>query len=157
MLQGLDRQDFRILNELQHSGRMTNVDLAQRVNLSPSPCLSRVRELERTGVIDRYVALLDPSKVGLSLSVFIAITLERQVEKALEHFESAMQRYPQVMECYLMTGDSDYLIRVVVADIHALEQFIVNELSKLSGISNIRSSIALKQAKYKTALPLPID
>lgn len=156
MLQGLDRQDFRILNELQHSGRMTNVDLAQRVNLSPSPCLSRVRELERTGVIDRYVALLDPSKVGLSLSVFIAITLERQVEKALEHFESAMQRYPQVMECYLMTGDSDYLIRVVVADIHALEQFIVNELSKLSGISNIRSSIALKQAKYKTALPLPV-
>lgn len=149
-----DKQDLRILRELQENGRLTNVDLAQRVNLSPSPCLARVRELERSGVIERYVALLEPARVGLNLSVFIAITLERQVEKALEQFEAAMSRYPQVMECYLMTGDSDYLIRVVVEDVRMLERFIVNELSKIPGLSNIRSSIALKQVKYKTALPL---
>ena len=155
MLKKLDKQDIRILNELQQCGRLSNVELAQRVNLSPSPCLARVRELERAGIIDRYVALLEPSKIGLNLSVFIAITLERQVEKALEHFENAMTRYHEVMECYLMTGDSDYLIRVVVSDVRALEHFIVNELSKISGISNIRSSIALKQVKYETGLPLP--
>ncbi|MES2492473.1 MAG: Lrp/AsnC family transcriptional regulator [Pseudomonadota bacterium] len=156
MPKDVDRQDIRILDALQESGRLSNVDLAQRVNLSPSPCLARVRELERAGVIEQYVALLNPAKVGLNLSVFIAITLERQVEKALEHFETAMLGHPEVMECYLMTGDSDYLIRVVVADVRALEHFIVNQLSKLAGISNIRSSIALKQAKYKTALPLPM-
>lgn len=150
----IDRLDLRILQELQQDGRLTNVELAQRVNLSPSPCLTRVRELERSGVIDRYVALVEPSTVGLNLSVFIAVTLERQVEHALESFEAAMERYPQVMECYLMTGDSDYLIRVLVEDVHALERFIVNELSKIPGLANIRSSIALKQVKYQTALPI---
>lgn len=153
----LDRQDFRILQELQRNGRLSNVELAQRVNLSPSPCLARVRELERSGVIDRYVALLEPSEIGLNLSVFIAITLERQVEPALGNFEAAMASYPEVMECYLMTGDSDYLIRVVVADVRALERFIVNELSKIPEISNIKSSIAIKQVKYDTALPINIS
>lgn len=149
-----DRLDLSILRELQQDGRLTNVELAQRVNLSPSPCLVRVRELERSGVIGRYVALLEPNMLGLTLSVFIEIRLERQVEKALEHFEAAMASYPQVMECYLMTGDSDYLIRVVVEDVRALERFIVDELSKIAGIANIRSSVAIKQVKYKTALPL---
>lgn len=150
----IDRQDLRILRELQENGRLTNVDLAQRVNLSPSPCLARVRELERSGVIDRYVTLLEPAKLGLTLSVFIEVTLERQVDQALERFEAAMTRHPHVMECYLMTGNSDYLLRVVVEDIRALERFIVEELSKIAGVANIHSSIALKQVKYKTALPL---
>ncbi|WP_313802481.1 Lrp/AsnC family transcriptional regulator [Sphingobium sp.] len=150
----IDQQDLRILRELQENGRLTNVDLAHRVNLSPSPCLARVRELERSGVIDRYVTLLEPARLGLNLSVFIEVTLERQVEQALEHFEAAMNRHPQVMECYLMTGDSDYLLRVIVEDVRSLERFIVDELSKITGIANIRSSVALKQAKYKTALPL---
>ncbi len=149
-----DPTDLRILRELQENARLTNVELAQRVNLSPSPCLARVRALEGDGVISRYVTLLDPAKLGINLSVFIQIRLERQVEQALEQFEAAMSRHPEVMECYLMTGDSDYLVRVVVEDVRALERFIVNELSKIPGLANIRSSIAIKQVKYKTALPL---
>lgn len=150
----LDQTDIRILEELQEDGKISNVELASKVHLSPSPCLARVRDLERSGLISRYVALLDPLKFGLGVSVFINIRLEQQVEKALEKFESAMKEYPEVMECYLMTGDSDYMIRVVVPDVPALERFIVDELSKIRGVANIRSSFALKQVKYKTALPL---
>jgi len=150
----LDQTDIRILEELQEDGKLSNVELASRVHLSPSPCLTRVRDLERSGLISRYVALLDPLKLGLGVSVFINIRLEQQVEKALEKFESAIKEYPEVMECYLMTGDSDYMIRVVVPDVQALERFIVDELSKIRGVANIRSSFALKQVKYKTALPL---
>lgn len=151
----LDAADRRILEALQSEGRLSNVDLAARVGLSPSPCLARVRALERDGVIGGYVALVRPETLGLGISVFIQITLERQVEHALDSFESRMQTYPQVMECYLMTGDSDYLLRVVVGDLTELQQFIVNQLSKIPEVANIRSSFALKQVKYKTALPLP--
>lgn len=149
-----DGTDTRILRELQENARLTNVELAQRVHLSPSPCLARVRTLEAEGIISRYVTLLDPAKLGIDLSVFIQIRLERQVEQALEQFEAAMSRTPEVMECYLMTGDSDYLIRVVVEDVRALERFILDGLAKIPGVANIRSSIAIKQVKYKTALPL---
>lgn len=149
-----DGTDTRILRELQENARLTNVELAQRVHLSPSPCLARVRALEAEGIISRYVTLLDPAKLGIDLSVFIQIRLERQVEQALEQFEAAMSRTPEVMECYLMTGDSDYLIRVVVEDVRALERFILDGLAKIPGVANIRSSIAIKQVKYKTALPL---
>lgn len=152
----LDAIDLRILDELQQNARLTNVELAARVHLSPSPCLARVRALEESGLIARYVTLLDPLLLGLSVSVFIQIRLERQVERALEQFQAAIREYPEVMECYLMTGDSDYLIRVVVPDVQALERFIVDELSKIPGVANIRSSFALKQVKYKTGLPLAI-
>ena len=153
----VDATDLKILDQLQQNARVTNAELAARVHLSPSPCLSRVRTLEQNGVICRYVALLDPLKVGMSVSVFIHISLEKQVESALVNFEAAMNRYPEVMECYLMTGDSDYLIRVVVEDVQALERFIVDQLSKIHGVANIRSSFALKQVKYSTALPLRRD
>ena len=113
--------------------------------------------MEEAGLISRYVTLLNPLALGLSVSVFIQIRLERQVERALELFQDAISAYPDVMECYLMTGDPDYLIRVVVPDVQALERFIVDELSKIPGVANIRSSFALKQVKYKTALPLPHD
>ncbi len=149
----LDMIDARILSELQGNARLSNVDLASRVGLSPSPCLARVRALEQAGVIDRYVALLDPTAVGLHMSVFISVSLERQIETMLDRFESAVQRFSEVMECYLMSGDSDYLLRVVVA-IQELQDFIINKLSKTPGVANIRSSFALKQVKYNTALPL---
>ena len=152
---GLDATDIKILGELQQDAKITNAELASRVNLSASPCLTRVRDLERAGVIDRYVTLLNPASVGLTLSVFIQVSLDRQVESALERFEKAMQQFPEVMECYLMTGNSDYLVRVVVCDIQELERFIVKHLSRIEGVANIRSSFALKQVKYKTALPLP--
>lgn len=151
----IDLIDLRILARLQEDARMSNVDLARAVHLSPSPCLARVRRLEQSGLIRRYVSLLDPVRLGLTVSVFIQVRLERQVESALEVFERAIAARPEVMECYLMTGDSDYLLRVLVADVQALERFIVDFLSRVPGVGNLKSSFALKQVKYKTALPLP--
>jgi DNA-binding Lrp family transcriptional regulator len=151
----LDSIDWKILGLLQADARMANVELARAVGLSPSPCLHRVRALEEAGYISRYVTLLDALRVGLKVSVFIQVTLERQIESALERFENAIRGRPEVMECYLMTGDADYLIRVVVADIQVLEEFILKFLTKLPGVGNIKSSFALKQVKYQTALPLP--
>ena len=150
----LDAIDQRIVGELQDNARLTNVELAARVGLSPSPCLARVRALEQSGVINRYVTLLDPAKLGLNVSMFNQVSLEKQIEPALEMFQAAINSFPEVMECYLMTGDSDYLLRVIVPDMQALEKFIVGRLSKTPGVANIRSSLALKQVKYKTALPL---
>ncbi len=151
----LDAIDLNILKELQADAKLTNAELATRVALSPSPCLTRVRALEDGGVIDRYVTLLDPKAVGLTVSVFIQVSLDRQVEPALERFEHAVSLFDEVMECYLMTGDADYLLRVIVADLPELERFIVTRLSRIEGVSGIRSSIALKSVKYQTAVPLP--
>jgi DNA-binding Lrp family transcriptional regulator len=150
----MDAIDRRILEVLQTDSSITNVELARRVHLSPSPCLARVKALEAAGVIRGYVALADPLRLGLSLNVFIQVSLEKQIEPALEHFQAEMAACPEVMECYLMTGDSDYLLRVVVADMQGLERFIVNRLSRIPGVRNIRSGFALKQVKYQTALPL---
>jgi Lrp/AsnC family leucine-responsive transcriptional regulator len=151
----LDAIDWRILGLLQGDARLSNVELAKAVGLSPSPCLNRVRALEQAGYIGRYVTLLDALRVGLKVSVFIQVTLERQIEPALGTFEKAIRGRPEVMECYLMTGDADYLLRVVVPDIQVLEDFILNFLSRVPGVGNIKSSFALKQVKYQTALPLP--
>lgn len=150
----LDATDWKILARLQDNARLSNVELARAVNLSPSPCLARVRRLEEGGLISRYVTLLDALALGLTVSVFIQVRLERQVEKALEIFERAIAERPEVMECYLMTGDSDYMLRVMVADVQALERFIVDFVAKIPGVGNLKSSFALKQVKYKTALPL---
>jgi DNA-binding Lrp family transcriptional regulator len=152
----MDTTDWKILHALQNDARLSNVELARAVHLSPSPCLARVRALEKSGFISRYVTLLDPLRVGLKVSVFIQVTLERQIESALEIFENAIRERPEVMECYLMTGDADYMLRVVVPDIQALEHFILNFLSRVPGVGNIKSSFALKQVKYQTALPLPV-
>ena len=151
----VDTKDWELLAHLQNHARASNVELAKVVHLSPSPCLARVRKLEERGLIRRYVALLDPLKLGLTVSVFIQVRLEKQVEHALNTFEKAMAERPEVMECYLMTGDADYLLRVVVPDMQALERFIVDFLSRVPGVGNIKSSFALKQVKYQTALPLP--
>lgn len=151
----LDSIDRRILAELQRNARVSNVELAEAVGLSPSPCLRRVRELERSGTIDRYAAILDPSATGLPLSVFVHVTLERQIETALETFERAIADRPEVMECYLMTGDSDYLLRIVVADVTAYEAFLKTHLTRIPGVASIKSSFALNRVKYETALPLP--
>ncbi len=153
----LDTTDWKILSLLQSDARISNVKLARAVGLSPSPCLARVRALEQAGYIGRYVSLLDALKIGLKVSVFIQVALEKQVEKALEKFENAIRDRPEVMECYLMTGEADYLLRVLVPDIQALEVFILQFLSRVPGVGNIKSSFALKQVKYQTALPLPVD
>jgi DNA-binding Lrp family transcriptional regulator len=152
----MDTIDFRILENLQRDARISNVDLARAVNLSPSPCLARVRALEADGTISRYVTLLDAKRLGLTVSVIVQVTLEKQVEPALEAFEKAVRDRPEVMECYLMTGDADYLLRVLVPDVPAFERFILDFLSRVPGVGNIKSSFALKQVKYQTALPLPV-
>ena len=150
----LDEIDRRILAVLQNNARVANVDLARQVGVSTSPCWRRVRELEETGVISRYVTLVDPVALGLQVNIFVQVTLEKQIEAALEQFERAVLARPEVMECYLMTGDADYYLRVVVEDLSAYERFLMDQLTRVQGIANIRSSFALKQVKYTTALPL---
>ncbi|AGM40199.1 AsnC family transcriptional regulator [Spiribacter salinus M19-40] len=152
--QHLDRTDLRILEALQDNARLTNVELAERVNLTPSPCLARVRALEASGIIDRYTAEIAPEKLGLNVNVFIHVSLDRQVRNALENFEGAARALPEVMECYLMTGQSDYLLRVLVADAQALERLIVDQLAKIEGVANIQSSLALKVVKSHSRLPV---
>ena len=154
-MMNLDATDLRILRALQDDGSLSNVQLARRVHLSPSPCLARVKALEAAGVISRYVALANAATLGLGLNVFISISLKAQNKEALADFERRIAEQDEVMECYLMTGDSDYLIRVAVADMAALEKFILEQLTPIPGIEKIRSSFALKQVRYKTALPLP--
>lgn len=150
----LDAIDRRILAALQENARIANTELAAAVGLSPAPCLRRVRALEEDGVIRKHVSLVNPGAVGLPVSVFVSISLERQVEEALKRFERVILARPEVMECYLMTGDADYLLRVVCADLAAYERFVLDHLTKVPGVSSIRSSFALKQVKYSTALPL---
>lgn len=151
----LDRTDICILNRLQEDARVTNAELARAVNLSSTPCFNRVKAMEELGLIRQQVTLLAPELLGLNVNVFIHVSLEKQVVDALARFESAIAERPEVMECYLMTGDADYLLRVLVPDIQALERFILDHLTKIPGVANIRSSFALKQVRYKTALPLP--
>ena len=150
----LDEIDRRILHHLQENARISNVELARAVGLSPSPCSRRVRDLEEAGIVKEYVTLIDPAAANLPVSVFISVTLEKQVEQDLEVFESAVRDLPEVMECYLMTGDADYLLRVVIADLEAYKSFLMDHLTRIPGVANIRSSFTLKQVKYRTALPI---
>ncbi len=152
--QDLDAIDRRILENLQDDARIRNVDLAGKVGLSPSPCLRRVGNLEQTGVIRGYATLVDAEAVGLPVSIFVSVTLEKQVERALRVFEKHIRARPEVMECYLMTGDADYLLRVVTSDLAAYEKFLIEHLTRIPGVASIKSSFALKQVAYRTALPI---
>jgi Lrp/AsnC family leucine-responsive transcriptional regulator len=151
---GLDALDRKILEALQADGRMTLADLSAKVGLSPSPCLRRVRSLERSGVIARYVAVLDQRRVGLPVSAFVSIKLEKQKQESLDRFAKAVERWPEVLECYLMTGSRDYWLRVVVPDLEAYERFVKQKLTRLEGIASIESSFALEQVKYTNVLPI---
>jgi len=150
----LKEMDHNILRHLQENARLSNVELSERINLSQSPCLRRVRRLESEGVIKGYVTLVDQNAVGLPVSVFVSVSLEKQIETALEQFETAIRERPEVMECYLMTGDADYMLRVVTADLAAYERFLLDHLTRIPGVASIKSSFALKQVTYKTALPI---
>jgi Lrp/AsnC family transcriptional regulator, leucine-responsive regulatory protein len=152
--EALDDIDRKILAVLQADGRISLADLSAKVGLSPSPCLRRIRILERDGIIARYVAVLDQGKVGLPVSVFVSIKLESQREQALERFNKAIARWPEVLECYLMTGPRDYLLRIVVADLSAYERFLKQKLTKVDGIASIESSFALEQVTYSHVLPI---
>ncbi len=150
----LDRYDKAILAELQRDGRISNVQLAGIVSLSESACLRRVRALEQAGLIERYAALLDQKKVGLAGTVFVHIALRREEQSQLAEFEAAVQDIPEVMECHLMTGEFDYLLRVVIADMADFERLHNESLTRLPGVSRVNSSVAIRTVRKTTELPL---
>jgi Lrp/AsnC family leucine-responsive transcriptional regulator len=153
-MQTLDPIDRKILSQLQSDSRTTMQELADKVGLSVSPCHRRVKLLEERGVITRYIAMVDQKSLGLHVSVFISIKLTRQKEEDLDRFAKAISKWEEVLECYLMTGNRDYLLRVVAADLSSYEAFLKNKLTRLDGIASIESSFALSQVKYSIALPV---
>lgn len=150
----LDRIDRGILHELQIDGRLSNVALAERVNLSESACLRRVRNLEELGVIDGYAMIVDQGKAGYPSNVFVQISLDRQQREDLEKFERAVAAVPEVMECYLMTGDADFLLRVVASDAADFERIHSNDLTRLPGVTRVHSSFSLRTILKKTEVPI---
>jgi DNA-binding Lrp family transcriptional regulator len=150
----LDKQDRAILTALQRDGRLPNAALAQLVSLSESACLRRLRALEESGVIEGYTARLNQQLAGHPVNVFVDITLNRQAQTDLQSFEAAIKAIPEVMECYLMSGDSDYLLRVVVADTAHFERIHSQQLTRLPGVARVHSSFALRTVKRSRELPV---
>ena len=150
----MDKIDRHILQVLQQNGKLQNNDLAQMVGLSASPCLRRVKQLEDDGVIEKYVALIDPVKVNLGLTVFARIWLKEQSAKTVNHFVESIQDLPEVVECQLMAGDCDFFLRIVVSDLEAYRQFQIQRLNRISGIQNVKTEIPLQKIKQTTELPI---
>ena len=150
----LDEIDLHIIRVLQENARTTNLDLARMVALAPSACLRRVKHLEQSGVIQGYQARINPNLVGLPVSVFANVTLEKQIFTNFETFQSRVEDYPEVQDCYLMTGQSDYLLHVLAADVEDYKRFLMDFLSRIPGVAHIESSFALQRVKSRTALPL---
>ncbi|ENV34320.1 Transcriptional regulator, AsnC family [Acinetobacter gerneri DSM 14967 = CIP 107464 = MTCC 9824] len=150
----IDQVDKRILQALQRNGKLQNNELAAAIGLSASPCLRRVKQLEDTGIIEKYVAIVDSNKVNLKLTVFARIWLKEQDPKTVNHFIDSVMELPQVVECHLMAGDCDFFLRIVVADLDDYRQFQINHLNKISGIQNVKTEIPLQKVKQTTELPL---
>ncbi|WP_421730632.1 Lrp/AsnC family transcriptional regulator [Brevundimonas sp.] len=150
----LDATDRKMLRALQLDGRMTNSDLSKAVNLSESACLRRLRTLEAAGVISRYAAIINERAVGFPISVFVTVTLSSQAEVSLTAFEAAVSSVPEVVECYLMTGGSDYLLRLVVRDVDDLERIHSRELTRLPGVTRVSSSVAMRTVVKRGAMPI---
>lgn len=153
-VQTLDDIDVRILGRLQADGRVTNQQLSEAVGLSPSPCLRRVRLLEENNIIQGYVALVKPEAVGLGVTAFVRIRLDQQDDTHLTLFETAVAEFPEVMECYLMTGEADYQLRVLVGSLGEFEDFLRHKLTRIIGVSQLTTSFALRPVVYRTALPV---
>ncbi|WP_420809636.1 Lrp/AsnC family transcriptional regulator [Achromobacter mucicolens] len=150
----LDAYDRRILEALQKNGRLTNVELADQIGLSPSPCLRRVRMMEEAGVIQGYEARLDPHEVGLGLTVFVGVKVERHHERDAEMFRNEVSALPEVIAAHLVSGESDFLLQVVVPDLRGYEHFLLHTLLKLPGVKDIRSNFAIQTVKPQSPLPL---
>jgi Lrp/AsnC family leucine-responsive transcriptional regulator len=144
-----------ILDILQHQGRITNQELAEAIKLSPSPCLRRVRQMEEDGLIEGYVALLNAKKLGLTLMAFIGISMDRHTPERFEKLESTLAGYPEVLECHLITGqDADYLLKVIVRDMDAYQQFLLNKLTRIDGVTGVHTSFVMKSPINTTAVPV---
>jgi Lrp/AsnC family leucine-responsive transcriptional regulator len=153
----LDRTDKRILNELQANGRISNQELADRIGLSPSPCLRRVKQLEEDGVIEGYAGLVNASKLGLKMMALIQIRMDRHTPDRFDAFEKSLRKYPQVLECILITGQSsDYQVKVIVEDMEEYQDFLLNKITPLPGVSDVHSSFVLRQVIYTRALPIKV-
>tara|TARA_Y100001934_G_scaffold48050_1_gene58445 strand:+ start:1241 stop:1729 length:489 start_codon:yes stop_codon:yes gene_type:complete len=151
----LDRYDLKILAALQHDARISNQELAERIGLSPSPCSRRVKQLEESGLIRRQVALLDPAKLGLKLTAFVMIGMDRHTPERFAGFEQVISQCPEVLDCCLVTGmDADYHLRVVVPDMEHYQQLLLGTLTRIEGVSSVRSSFVLNQIIASTELPL---
>jgi Lrp/AsnC family leucine-responsive transcriptional regulator len=150
----LDKIDKRILGELQLDAKLQNIELAKRVGLSPSPCLRRVKLLEEAGIISRYIAVVDQSKVGLDLSLFARVSLTAQDAETVNHFVAAMRRLPEVMECYIMLGEFDALLRVVVSDLADYRRFQGTHLTRKNGVQNVKTDMPSETVKQTFALPI---
>ncbi len=150
----IDSKDRQIIRALQKDGRLTNLDLAAQVNLSPSPCLRRVRLLEEAGIISGYAAIVEPRAVGLTITAFIRITLARHDREVVSRFEARVQDLDEVLDCHLLTGEADYLLRVVVSDLDAYETFVRNRLHDVQGIASITTSLVYGTVKSSRALPV---
>jgi DNA-binding Lrp family transcriptional regulator len=150
----LDTIDRSILRALQRDGRLQNVELANLVGLSPSPCLRRVRLLEEAGIIERYVALVNASKIGMGLTVFVRVWLTGQDAETVDRFTDSVKQLPQVVECHLMAGDCDFLLRVVAADLDAYRRFQIEHLTRIKGVQSVKTEIPMQKIKLSTELPL---
>lgn len=154
-LMELDRYDRQILEVLQQDGRISNQDLADRIGLSPSPCLRRVRALEESGLITGYRALLDAKALGLSLMALIHISMDQHTPERFAHFEASVAAIPEILECLLITGqDADYQLKVVVKDMDAYQELLLNKVTRIQGVTGVHSSFVLRRVLDKTALPL---
>ncbi|MCP3748823.1 MULTISPECIES: Lrp/AsnC family transcriptional regulator [Pseudomonas] len=150
----LDATDRRILRALQRDGRLQNLELAKQVGLSPSPCLRRVRLLEEAGVIERYVALVNPLKVNAAVTLFVRVWLTGQDEVTVDRFTDAVRELPEVLECHLMAGDCDFLLRVVASDLDAYRQFQIKHLARIKGVQSLKTEIPMQKIKLTTELPI---
>jgi Lrp/AsnC family transcriptional regulator, leucine-responsive regulatory protein len=151
----LNKIDLNILNEIQKNARITNLELSEKVGLSPSPCLRRVKQLEEAGMIDEYVTRLNQQHVGLKLIALIQISMDKHTPERFEHFENAVKEYSEVLECYMITGQSaDYLLKVIVPDMQFYQEFLLGRLTCINGVSGVQSSFILRKVVDRTTLPL---
>ena len=151
----LNKMDQRILHEIQNNARISNLELANKIGLSPSPCLRRVKQLEDAGYIDEYVARLNEQKLQLKLIALIQISLDRHTPERFENFELTVRQYEEVLECYLITGQSsDYLLKVIVPDMEYYQDFLLGRLTRIAGVTGVQSSFVMRKIVDKTALPL---
>jgi DNA-binding Lrp family transcriptional regulator len=153
----LDRIDRKILHDLQETGRMTNVELAQRAGISAPPCLRRVRALEEAGVIKGYHADIDPNSLGFGVSVFAQVGLSNQAETDLKKFEDLVRTWPLVRECYLVSGEADYILKIVAEDWDAYQKFLTTHLTTAPNVSHIKSALGIRVAKHKPGVPVDVE
>ncbi|WP_271271116.1 Lrp/AsnC family transcriptional regulator [Aliamphritea hakodatensis] len=150
----IDKFDKEILRRLQKDGKKQNKDLADEIGLSQSPCSRRVKHLEDTNIIREYVALVEPAAVGFPISIYANVALDKQTKESVKHFEDAIMNYPEVMECYLVTGKYDYILRIVAQSIDSYQTFLMDKLTLIEGVKNIQTTITMKPVKYSTSIPL---